>query len=169
MLPLRLDAEMGAHLLESDLDAPAAHEPGHNLHRVSRKVGAEQRLGLEAVLGIADQHPADRHDGQAAMTPHGGGRGDLDGVLTRAIPAEYGPWWRAAQVFIRWVRHGAWERLLALVQAQGVQLGMVFLDGTIIRAHRKAAGARRKGARAASETAAKRLAAHAAAMAPGLA
>ena len=62
--------------------------------------------------------------------------------------------------------HGAWERLLALVQARGVQLGMVFLDGTSIRAHQKSAGARRKGALAASETAAKRLAAHVAAMAP---
>ena len=36
----------------------------------------------------------------------------------------------AAQIFIRWSRLGVWERLLALVQERGVQLGMTFLDGT---------------------------------------
>ena len=43
-------------------------------------------------------------------------------------------------------RLGVWERLLELVQAQlGFALGMVFLDGTSIRAHQKAAGAAKKG------------------------
>lgn len=50
-----------------------------------------------------------------------------------------------AQTFIRWGRHGVWERLLRLVQEQGVRLGMVFLDGSNIRAHQKAAGAAKKG------------------------
>jgi hypothetical protein len=36
-------------------------------------------------------------------------------------------------VFIRWARLGVWERLLTLVQARGVALGMVFLDGTSSR------------------------------------
>src|SRR4051812_43307604 len=52
----------------------------------------------------------------------------------RAIPGDLGPWWRAAQIFIRWARAGVWERLLSLVQERGVQLGMVFLDGTNVRA-----------------------------------
>ena len=39
-----------------------------------------------------------------------------------------------------------WERLLAMAQERGVQLGMTFLDGTNIRAHQKAAGAAQKGA-----------------------
>ena len=39
-----------------------------------------------------------------------------------------------------------WERLLALAQERGVQLGMAFLDGSNIRAHQKAAGAAQKGA-----------------------
>src|SRR4051812_13237860 len=73
-----------------------------------------------------------------------------NGARWRAIPAELGPWWRAAQTFIRWAHlwaHlGVWERLLLLAQARGVQLGMTFLDGTSIRAHQKAAGAARKGA-----------------------
>ena len=40
----------------------------------------------------------------------------------------------ATQTFIRWSRLNVWERLLALVQEQGVQLEMTFLDGTSIRA-----------------------------------
>ena len=81
-----------------------------------------------------------------------------NGAKWRAVPAEFGPWWRAAQVFIRWARLGVWERLFTLVQERGVQLGMVFLDGTNIRAHQKAAGAPRKGDLRASETLVKRLA-----------
>lgn len=68
-----------------------------------------------------------------------------NGAKWRAIPVEFGPWWRAAQIFIRWARAGVWERLLALVQERGVQLGMVFLDGTKMRAHQKAAGAAKGG------------------------
>ncbi len=68
------------------------------------------------------------------------------------MPADLGPWGRAAQTVIRWARLGVWERLLALVQERGVQLGMTFLDGPSIRAHQKAAGAARKGALQLSET-----------------
>ena len=89
-----------------------------------------------------------------------------NGAKWRSVPAELGPWSRAAQTFIRWARLGVWERLLALAQEQGVELGMTFLDGTSIRAHQKAAGARRKGAPKLSETPMRRLAARVAAMAP---
>jgi transposase len=92
-----------------------------------------------------------------------------NGAKWRAVPEELGPWWRAAQIFIRWARLGVWERLLSLVQERGIKLGMVFLDGTSVRAHQKAAGARRKGALKLSETIVKRLAALVAAMAPRLA
>jgi transposase len=51
------------------------------------------------------------------------------------LPEEFGPWWMAAQTFIRWSRLGVWERLLAMAQARGVEFGMAFLDGTSIRAH----------------------------------
>jgi transposase len=67
-----------------------------------------------------------------------------NGAKWRAVPADLGPWWRAAQTFIRWARLGVWEQLLTLVQDRGVQLGMTFLDGTSIRAHQKAAGAAQK-------------------------
>ena len=80
-----------------------------------------------------------------------------------------GPWWRAAQVFICWARAGVWERLLGLVQERGVQLGLVFVDGTNVRAHQKAAGAARRGDLQLSETHAKRLAGLVVGMAPKLA
>jgi len=52
----------------------------------------------------------------------------------------------AAQTFIRWSRHGVWERLLEQAQQRkGLKLGMAFLDGTTIRAHQKAAGAAKQG------------------------
>src|SRR5918996_5796799 len=92
-----------------------------------------------------------------------------NGAKWRSVPAELGPWSRAAQTFIRWARLGVWERLLGLAQERGVELGMTFLDGTSIRAHQKAAGARRKGALKLSETIVKPWAGRVAAMAPRLA
>ena len=75
----------------------------------------------------------------------------------------------AALRVIRWSRAGVWERLLHLVQERGVQLGMVFLDGTNVRAHQKAAGAAKRGDLQPSETLVKLLAARVAGMAPRLA
>jgi transposase len=92
-----------------------------------------------------------------------------NGAKWRAIPADLGPWSRAAQKVIRWAPLGVWERLLRLAQARGVQRGMTFLDGTSIRAHQKAAGAARKGALQRSGTSVRRWAARVGAMAPKLA
>src|SRR5881409_1435900 len=92
-----------------------------------------------------------------------------NGAKWRAIPAELGPWWRAAQTFIRWAHLGVWERLLLLAQLaqeRGVQLGMTFLDGTSIRAHQKAAGAEKRGPTARRAMSVKRWAVRAAAMGP---
>ena len=89
-----------------------------------------------------------------------------NGAKWRSVPEEFGPWWLAAQTFIRWSRLGVWERLLALVQQQGVELGMAFLDGTSIRAHQKAAGAAKKTPLRRSGAQVRRLAALVAAMAP---
>jgi transposase len=88
-----------------------------------------------------------------------------NGAKWRAVPAELGPWWRAAQLFIRWSRLGAWERLLAAARARGIELGVAFLDGTSVRAHQKAAGAAKKGDLALGGTCVRRLADLAAAMA----
>jgi transposase len=89
-----------------------------------------------------------------------------NGAKWRSLPPDLGPWWMAAQIFIRWSRLGVWERLLALTQERGVQLGMTFLDGTSVRAHQKAAGAAAKGATRRDGARLRRLAALVAAMAP---
>ena len=89
-----------------------------------------------------------------------------NGAKWRAVPAELGPWWMAAQTFIRWARLGVWERLLEAAQARGVELGMAFLDGTSIRAHAKAAGAAEKGDLEHGAMLVRRLADLVAAMAP---
>ena len=76
-----------------------------------------------------------------------------NGAKWRSLPSELGPWWMAAQTFLRWARLGVWERLHRLAQeCHGLELGMVFLDGTVVRAHHKAAGARKEG-RTAAESA----------------
>jgi transposase len=79
----------------------------------------------------------------------------------RSIPVELGPWWRAAQIFIRGTRLGVWERLLRLAQG-------LFLDGSNTRTHQKAAGAARKGAVQPSAIAVRDWGARAAVMAPKL-
>src|ERR1044071_7187523 len=43
-----------------------------------------------------------------------------NGAKRRAIPGELGPWWKAAQTFVRWAHLGVWERLFDLVQRRGV-------------------------------------------------
>src|SRR5215207_9262851 len=69
-----------------------------------------------------------------------------NGAKWRAIPADLGPWSRAAQMFIRWAHLGVWERLLLLAQARGVQLGMTFLGATSTeRDEREALGRSRGG------------------------
>ena len=88
-----------------------------------------------------------------------------NGAKWRAIPADLGPWWRAAQIFIRWARLGVWDRLLDLVQKRGVGLGMAFLDGTSIRAHAEAGGAKKGGLAEAAEKV-RRLGVLGAALAP---
>ncbi|MBD0273613.1 MAG: transposase [Acetobacteraceae bacterium] len=50
-----------------------------------------------------------------------------NGAAWRSVPAEYGPWWKAAQTFIRWARLGVWNSLLRLAQERGIALGMAFL------------------------------------------
>jgi transposase len=80
-----------------------------------------------------------------------------NGAKWRAVPPELGPWWKAAQLHIRRSRLGVWERAFAHLRDGGrPELGEVFLDGTSVRAHQKAAGAkggprpRRSGAPAAA-------------------
>ena len=66
------------------------------------------------------------------------------------LPERYGPWRTVASRFYRWQRAGVWNQLLAAVQAHADAQGQLnwdihFIDGTMIRAHQHAAGAK-KGA-----------------------
>ena len=71
------------------------------------------------------------------------------GAPWRDLPERYGPWPTVASQFYRWRQDGRWERLLASVQQQSNIRGKVnwelhYVDGTIVRAHQHAAGARGK-------------------------
>lgn len=70
------------------------------------------------------------------------------GIPWRDLPEEYGPWRTVASQFYRWVRAGVWETILAALQRQGDAAGQLdwsvhFVDGSVVRAHQHAAGARR--------------------------
>ena len=72
------------------------------------------------------------------------------GRLWRDLPERYGPWWTVASRFYRWRKQGLWEKLLAEAQREADAAGEVewevhFVDGTSVRAHQHAAGARRGG------------------------
>jgi len=87
----------------------------------------------------------------------------------RSIPAELGPRWKAAWIFIRRARLGVWDRLLAMAQERDVELGMAFLGGTSIRGRAKEAEASKEGKPAHALEQVRRLGAFVAAMAPRLA
>jgi transposase len=70
------------------------------------------------------------------------------GAPWRDLPERYGPWRTVASRFYRWRRAGLFQRLLATVQQQAEAAGRLdwtihFVDSTIIRAHRHAAGAKK--------------------------
>lgn len=70
------------------------------------------------------------------------------GAPWRDLPERYGPWQSVATRFYRWVAAGVWARVLAALQQQGDATGHLdwsahFVDGTVVRAHQHAAGARR--------------------------
>lgn len=72
------------------------------------------------------------------------------GVPWRDLPDRFGPWRTVYSRFRRWQRAGVWERILAALQAEADACGELdwsqhFLDGTTVRAHQHAAGAK-KGA-----------------------
>lgn len=73
---------------------------------------------------------------------------DKTGAPWRDLPERYGPWRTVASQYYRWLHAGVWERVLAVLQAQGDQRGQVdwewpHVDSSVIRAHQHAAGARR--------------------------
>jgi transposase len=67
-----------------------------------------------------------------------------NGAKWRSIPAELGDWHHAYLRFGRWTLAGVWDKIMAHVVAEGEPtLAFACIDGTVARAHQKAAGARR--------------------------
>jgi transposase len=69
------------------------------------------------------------------------------GAPWRDLPERYGPWRTVASRFYRWRQAGIWNRLFAVVQQQADAAGQIdwavhYVDGTIVRAHQHAAGAK---------------------------
>ena len=72
------------------------------------------------------------------------------GAPWRDLPERFGPWQTVYSRFRRWQAAGVWDRVLAALQAAGDAQGdldwsLNFVDGTTVRAHQHAAGAK-KGA-----------------------
>ncbi len=69
------------------------------------------------------------------------------GAPWRDLPKRYGPWSTVSSRFRRWRLAGIWDRILTAVQREADAAGEVdwsvaFVDGTVIRAHQHAAGAK---------------------------
>jgi transposase len=69
------------------------------------------------------------------------------GAPWRDLPERYGSWQTVYTRFRRWTIAGVWERVFAAVQRQADRAGQLdwtvhFVDGTVVRAHQHAAGAK---------------------------
>ena len=69
------------------------------------------------------------------------------GAPWRDLPERYGPWESVYTRLRRWRLAGVWDRVLAAVQIEADAEGKLdwrihYLDGTVIRAHQHAAGAK---------------------------
>jgi transposase len=91
------------------------------------------------------------------------------GAPWRDVPQElYGSWRTLSSRFYRWLDSGVWERVLRQLQIEAEHDGnfdwsLHFVDGSVIRAHQHAAGARGTPAKGGRR---KRSATHAAATPP---
>ena len=63
------------------------------------------------------------------------------GAPWRDLPAHFGPWNSVFQRFRRWARAGVFERLFATL-SDDADFEYVIIDGTIVRVHQHATGAR---------------------------
>ena len=69
------------------------------------------------------------------------------GTPWRDLPKTYGRWHTIYRRWQRWIDCGVWWNILRLLQRlKGIELQIVFLDSTVVRAHQHAAGAAQKKA-----------------------
>jgi transposase len=71
------------------------------------------------------------------------------GAPWRDLPGRFGPWGTVYDRFRKWVRNGLWHKILQYLQVQSQANGTIdwnlfFIDGSVVRAHKAAAGARKK-------------------------
>lgn len=82
------------------------------------------------------------------------------GAPWRDLPERYGSWSTVASRFYRWREAGVWERVWTELQAAADQADEIdwevhLVDGTVIRAHQHAAGAKKHAPRSKHWVAAK--------------
>jgi transposase len=70
------------------------------------------------------------------------------GAPWRDVPERYGSWKTVYRRFRRWQQQGIWDKILAAVQAEEDAKGNLdwtihFVDGSVVRAHQHAAGAKK--------------------------
>ena len=100
---------------------------------------------------IRDFLPANGHRG-GQWNDH---RVTIDGILWalsdggrwRNVPAQFGPWQTVYDRFRKWCRSGLWDKILRHLQARkmnsdAIDWGLFCIDGSVIRAHQHAAGAK---------------------------
>lgn len=89
--------------------------------------------------------------------PNVGHRRVINGILWvlrtgapwRDMPERYGSWSTIASRFYRWREAGIWERIWTQLQSDADEQGKIdweihLLDGTVVRAHQHAAGAKKQ-------------------------
>lgn len=74
------------------------------------------------------------------------------GHAWRDLPAEFGNWSTVFERFRLWSHDGTWDRILSALQARKqadgeIDWDLFVIDGSIVRAHKAAAGARKKSRR----------------------
>jgi len=66
------------------------------------------------------------------------------GIPWRDLPARFGHWHRVYVRFNRWSQHGVWQKIFEQL-AKDANNEYAMIDATVVRAHRSAAGALKKG------------------------
>lgn len=82
----------------------------------------------------------------------------IDGILWigatgapwRDLPERFGPWKTVYERFRLWSQNGLWDRILERLKAKKHASGEIdwelfCIDGSVVRAHKAASGARKKG------------------------
>ena len=74
------------------------------------------------------------------------------GAPWRDLPERYGPWKTVYGRFRRWTQSGLFQKMLEALEARARKTGRIdfefsAVDGSLVRAHKAAAGARKKGLR----------------------